>query len=159
MAGNRVRRGRHRGRRLTALAVAIAVPAMAAPAAWSSFDEDGPIEATPAPRPMPFETAGYSFPGSAFYYLEPSPRMVPALEGRELALFDMSGTGGMGGADGPPQAALAIPANAGPAARGFTLSGGGLDRARALDCMTNAIYYEAASEAESGQRAVAQVVS
>ena len=33
-----------------------------------------------------------------------------------------------------------------------------VDRARALECLTAAIYYEAASEADAGQRAVAQVV-
>lgn len=32
------------------------------------------------------------------------------------------------------------------------------DRARALECLTTAIYYEAASEPDAGQRAVAQVV-
>ncbi|HWT13984.1 MAG TPA: cell wall hydrolase [Allosphingosinicella sp.] len=33
-----------------------------------------------------------------------------------------------------------------------------LDRMRSLDCLAQAIYYEAASESEDGQRAVAQVV-
>jgi hypothetical protein len=33
-----------------------------------------------------------------------------------------------------------------------------IDRMRAVDCLTAAIYYEAASESEDGQRAVAQVV-
>jgi hypothetical protein len=33
-----------------------------------------------------------------------------------------------------------------------------LDRMRSLDCLAEAIYYEAASESENGQRAVAQVV-
>lgn len=33
-----------------------------------------------------------------------------------------------------------------------------LDRSRALKCLTSAIYYEAASEPDAGQRAVAQVV-
>ena len=34
----------------------------------------------------------------------------------------------------------------------------GIDRTRALQCLTAAVYYEAASEPDSGQRAVAQVV-
>jgi spore germination cell wall hydrolase CwlJ-like protein len=46
----------------------------------------------------------------------------------------------------------------GPAARPISSSGSGLDRARALQCMTAAIYYEAAREPDEGQRAVAQVV-
>jgi hypothetical protein len=35
---------------------------------------------------------------------------------------------------------------------------GGLDRLRAEDCLAQAVYYEARSESEDGQRAVAQVV-
>ena len=46
-----------------------------------------------------------------------------------------------------------------PAARPFHLKTEGvLDEARAIDCMTAAIYYEAAYESADGQRAVAQVV-
>ena len=45
------------------------------------------------------------------------------------------------------------------AAKPFSLVGIGTnDRARALECLTAAIYYEAASESDDGQRAVAQVV-
>ena len=44
------------------------------------------------------------------------------------------------------------------AARGFVSRGTGIDKARALDCLAKAVYYEAASESEGGQRAVAQVV-
>jgi hypothetical protein len=47
---------------------------------------------------------------------------------------------------------------AGPAARPLLLAGSGLDRWRALQCLTTAIYYEAAREPDAGQRAVAQVV-
>lgn len=44
-------------------------------------------------------------------------------------------------------------------ARPFALSGASTEaRGRALKCLTDAIYYEAASESEEGQRAVAQVV-
>lgn len=45
-----------------------------------------------------------------------------------------------------------------PAAKPFILNGTPMDVARATDCLASAIYYEAAAEAESGQRAVAQVV-
>jgi spore germination cell wall hydrolase CwlJ-like protein len=53
------------------------------------------------------------------------------------------------------------PASAGPnaAAKPFKLNATGvLDEARAVDCMTAAVYYEAATETLDGQRAVAQVV-
>lgn len=43
-------------------------------------------------------------------------------------------------------------------ARGFVLNANSESRGRAVDCLTQAIYYEAASEGEAGQRAVAQVV-
>ena len=46
-----------------------------------------------------------------------------------------------------------------PAARPFSLAGGGADsRARALECLTSAIYYEAGQETLAGQQAVAQVI-
>jgi len=46
-----------------------------------------------------------------------------------------------------------------PAAKPFRLNATGvIDEARALDCMTAAIYYEAGFESTDGQRAVAQVV-
>ncbi|WP_232366730.1 cell wall hydrolase [Alteripontixanthobacter muriae] len=43
-------------------------------------------------------------------------------------------------------------------ARGFRAAGSGIDKARALQCLSMAVYYEAASESADGQRAVAQVV-
>jgi spore germination cell wall hydrolase CwlJ-like protein len=45
-----------------------------------------------------------------------------------------------------------------PAARPFVLTGNAADRDRSIDCLTAAIYYEAATEPLDGQRAVAQVV-
>ncbi|WP_294012347.1 cell wall hydrolase [Sphingomonas sp.] len=46
-----------------------------------------------------------------------------------------------------------------PAARPFALRGADeATRARALECLTSAIYYEAGNESPDGQRAVAQVV-
>jgi hypothetical protein len=52
----------------------------------------------------------------------------------------------------------ARPLLAGPSARPLLIAGSGLDRSRALQCLTAAIYYEAAREPDQGQRAVAQVV-
>jgi spore germination cell wall hydrolase CwlJ-like protein len=64
-----------------------------------------------------------------------------------------------------PEAALALNAAIpvasleNPAARPFQAQRRSFtDRVRAVDCLTAAIYYEAASENEDGQRAVAQVV-
>ena len=145
--------GRHRGRRILAVAAALGVPAMAAPDDWHAF---GQPAAQPAPaetvRPMPFERAGHSFPGSAFYFLEDSPRVVPSARDDLAAVFDPTGTG-----DGEA-AELAAARTAGPAARSFTGGGSAIDRARALHCLASAVYYEAASETLGGQKAVAQVV-
>ncbi|MDN3645071.1 cell wall hydrolase [Pontixanthobacter aestiaquae] len=145
--------GKHRGRRIIALAAAITVPAMAAEGEWASFGPQKPETALiQAVEAMPFEQPGQSFPGSAFYFLEDAPRADYAAAETDMALFDISGTGDTDAAE------LVAANNAGPAARAFRSLGGGLDKARALQCMTKAIYYEAASEATAGQRAVAQVV-
>jgi len=56
-------------------------------------------------------------------------------------------------------AAIPIANLANPAARPFSISfAGAADRLRSLDCLTAAIYYEAATEPLNGQRGVAQVV-
>ena len=126
---------RHSGRRALVLLAAIAVPAFAAPESWSSFTIGDAGRAALVLEPMPFEKSGESFPGSAFYYLaaeEPAPVLDP------LAQWD----------DGSES----------PAARALRLVGTMSDRARAVQCLTQAIYYEAASEPDAGQRAVAQVV-
>ncbi|MCT2559103.1 cell wall hydrolase [Tsuneonella sp. YG55] len=137
--------GPHRGRRLFALAAAVGVPAMAAPGEWRTFD----LAADPAEAPvtaMPFERPGESFPGSAFFYLEDLP---PLPTGDAPApLESVVHPGDEPAATGPE----------GPAARAFTETGTGLDKARALQCMTMALYYEAANEPTEGQRAVAQVI-
>ncbi|MDB5699565.1 MAG: cell wall hydrolase [Alphaproteobacteria bacterium] len=53
---------------------------------------------------------------------------------------------------------LLAPVSATPAAPFAVDEQSNDDRARSLDCLTSAIYYEARSEPEDGQRAVAQVV-
>ena len=53
-------------------------------------------------------------------------------------------------------AALPLDASSGPAARPFVVPAS--VRANALECLTSAVYYEAAQESDAGQRAVAQVV-
>ena len=141
-------------RAVLALVVAVAVAMLAAPAGWAQFGLGDPFPARAAPvEPMPFERAGFSFPGSAFYFIEQAPRLAYDVEAAPPALFDATGTGGAAG-----EAALAAVRNAGPAARAFLSAGTGMDKARALQCLATAIYYEAASESLDGQRAVAQVV-
>ncbi|WEK47384.1 MAG: cell wall hydrolase [Candidatus Andeanibacterium colombiense] len=134
------------GARLVALALAVAVPAFAAPGQWRPFELFGGAAAG-AVKPMGFETPGESFPGSAFYYLADEPYLPPA--GGSIA-----GAGSAGSfADSTADDTLG-----GPAAHPLFVGGNPADRARALQCMTMAIYYEAATESDAGQRAVAQVV-
>ncbi|MFN3510799.1 MAG: cell wall hydrolase, partial [Tsuneonella troitsensis] len=120
---------------------------MAAPGDWHGFALLEPTDAVSAP--MPFETPGESFPGSAFFYLED----VPVLK-------DVGDTGVPPPIDTGAQsdAGPIRQAQAGSAARAFLASGSGIDKARALQCMTLALYYEAANEPTEGQRAVAQVI-
>ncbi|MGF1549096.1 MAG: cell wall hydrolase [Sphingomonadaceae bacterium] len=54
--------------------------------------------------------------------------------------------------------ALPFTRGANPASPSFVLGGDGGVQLRALECLAAAVYYEAASESEDGQRAVAQVV-
>lgn len=55
-------------------------------------------------------------------------------------------------------AALPLAAGPNPAAAAFVLKADTATYRRALECLTQAIYYEAAREPEEGQRAVAQVI-
>ena len=53
-----------------------------------------------------------------------------------------------------------IPLTSGPnpAAKPFVFKGSAAARSQALECLANAVYYEAGSQDDDGQRAVAQVV-
>ncbi len=139
--GQRSRR-KHLGRRALVLLAAIAVPALAAPDGWRPFEIGDAGNARFAMEPMPFERSGDSFPGSAFYYLASEQPAETAADpfASDAALAGLSDFAG------------------GPIARAMRFDYSGVDRSRAVDCLTAAIYYEAASEPDQGQRAVAQVV-
>lgn len=145
----RARRRRLRGRRTAALAAALTVPAFAAPGGWhgalGSFEIGNAGRAEAAVAPMPFEQPGMSFPGSAFYYL--------AAEDQAQYWTDRLSGPPLAGSDGAVADGSFI-----PAARSLRIGSAGMDRSRALQCLTAAIYYEARSEPDAGQRAVAQVV-
>lgn len=119
---------------LTVIALPAALPALAEPGSWNKFAIGDAQGAETAVLPMPFEQKGASFPGSAYYYVQPDPAVEVVSPGNAFA--DASG----------------------PMAQPFRFQGSTLDRARAQQCMTMAIYYEAATEPDGGQRAVAQVV-
>lgn len=93
---------------------------------------------------QPFEQPGESFPGSAFYYVAPEDSGLISPESAEAAWRTRRDD---------EDAALA-----GPVGRPVYARGSSEDRWRAQQCLTTAIYYEAASESDGGQRAVAQVI-
>ena len=124
---------------------AVALPAFAATTTdWNPLEIASASNEEVVLSPMPFEKAGSSFPGSAFYYLDMSPEPEPGF-----------GEGIHSDADTVHHDGVLDP---GPSARSMRLDNSGVDRSRALDCLTAAVYYEAASEPDIGQRAVAQVV-
>lgn len=132
---------KHMGRRALALIAAVAVPAFAAPSDWRELAVGNAGKAEVTVEPMPFEKSGDSFPGSAFYYLAPDDSAAVIADA------------------GLPDAQDGIAGGyAGAVARAMRISGSAGDQDRALTCLTQAIYYEAASEPDAGQRAVAQVI-
>jgi len=88
---------------------------------------------------------------------------APAIPRQYLALVQMTGTAETAAPQGDEarqeNARLGFAGGAPSAAKPFrALTGAGEDHDRALQCLTQAVYYEAAQEPEAGQRAVAQVV-
>lgn len=84
------------------------------------------------------ERAGENFPGSAYFFADDIFQDLPDSVGNSRHVLKLATI------DAAPAAAF----------RGKTP----LDSYRAVNCLTSAIYYEAANEPEDGQRAVAQVV-
>jgi hypothetical protein len=132
---------RDRGRRpmgaaWLALLLAVAVPRLLAPLLPASLDA-APVAAQGIASPI--ERPGLGFPGSAFFFAEgafdPAPG-VAAARGPHLLGLD----------SGPPAPSAVF--------RGLTP----LDSFRAANCLTAALYYEAANEPDEGQRAIAQVI-
>lgn len=115
---------------------------------------DGMPHATAVPpRVAGFpERPGETFPGSAYFFAADAFGPVDA---------------GAGQSGNPAVTVLSTDAGSphllqierGPVALSMALRGATpLDEGRALQCMTNALYYEAGNEPEEGQRAVAQVI-
>jgi len=124
-------------KRAAVIAAAFAVPALASPGSFGSAPQQ-----PDSFQPLGFEIPGESFPGSAFYYLEDAPQELSVGTARQ----------------DPGLATQATPVPFAVAASPMRVIGSDSDHARAQRCMTQAIYYEAASESDAGQRAVAQVV-
>ena len=121
--------------------------AMAASAAWRAVVAHESVQAPAATVVAGYEADDH-FPGAAQLYLADllaAPPPTPGMTGT-VALPTL------------PVPSVAITETGIVSARPFVLAGTALDRSRALQCLADAVYYEAASEPDAGQRAVAQVV-
>jgi spore germination cell wall hydrolase CwlJ-like protein len=124
-------------RRLGVLALAVAVPAVAAPV----------VRDVAPPAVVEAPVATYAAP------LDPEfAAWQPAAGAPAVSLATAAMPADLTLAPAPEKASTS------PAARAFYLGGSFTDRLRAEECLTMAIYYEAASETTAGQQAVAQVV-
>ena len=132
-----------RARRIGGAALLLAVGAIAVRAGLAARDHRD------LPAPPPAIATGYEaddhFPGAAQLLLDAPVRRGETGTAPLPALPANADAGDVGDASIQP-------------ARPFVLRGSQLDRARALQCLTTALYYEAGNEPDDGQRAVAQVV-
>jgi spore germination cell wall hydrolase CwlJ-like protein len=139
---------RKRGAGIVALLALLCLGYSAQAAIRAIIAHPVPIVAT-EPEPSGFDAQDH-FPGAAYFY---------------AAVDDAAPAAGTTGT--ADLSALAIPANAAATTPDATIHpaqpfsmrlASPVDRVRALECLTAAIYYEAATEPEDGQRAVAQVI-
>ena len=101
-----------------------------------------------------------NFPGSAFYFLDESNSawIDPAIAGNNDRARLQDATDSFNNGLAGQNAATSAQFGVGAAASKFLLSGAENSKYRAQQCLTTAIYYEAAQEPDAGQRAVAQVI-
>ena len=125
-------------RRLGVLALACAVPAMA-----------GPLQLGVQPASAGTASLAQS---------EVNPGGQPMVDAGFLPAFAQLASAVLPFGETATASALPGTLDSGPAALPLVARGSDLDHARAQQCLTQAIYYEAASEPDEGQRAVAQVV-
>ncbi|MBN8809475.1 MAG: cell wall hydrolase [Sphingomonas sp.] len=130
--------------------LALPVLAVSAKAAVVAYYAPPPVAAHPPLPPIGYESEDH-FPGAALLYVAedhaaPSAGTTGTIDIAKLAI---------------PANAMLIPdlgATVRPATP-FSMAGASAqDRGRALDCLATAVYYEAASESDDGERAVAQVI-
>ena len=113
------------------------------------------------------ENASENFPGSAFYFIEQNEAIpsknpsfdenidaeLPGLNGEDrITVGDLDGEGEIQTTQNPQK----FPSQSG--VKPFVIRPSSAGYLRALKCLTDAIYYEGATEPEMGQRAIAQVI-
>lgn len=127
-------------------------------AATTSPQEIDPVDGQSSMAPMPFEQPGDSWPGAAYYYVSREAEPVAPAGGWRSALAALAPGLHWDSQTAQTQDDETPLPGSGPAARALSGLANVVDRERALSCLTAAVYYEAASEPDDGQRAVAQVV-
>lgn len=131
----------------------MALAGVSAQAGLAVYDQAARAVPSPTGPPATGYEADPHFPGAALLF---------AVADRAPAAVAAPAPGTTGTAPlpdrPPPPSDPAGPDASIVAAKPFRVAGTALDHARALQCLTSAIYYEAANEPDDGQRAVAQVV-
>lgn len=130
---------------LIAFALLAVVPSVAQ---ISPFRRDNQAPPT-AKMKWDAEYPAENFPGSAFFYLDQNYSIPPVSVDSGAGDIDALVSDNPTGDFNDP---------VGIAARPFVMRAGSVEHSRALKCLTDAIYYEAANEPDAGQRAVAQVI-
>lgn len=133
--------------RITGLAILVSLSCAGVSAQAGLIGARAPDRAQPAPRPVGYE-ADPHFPGAALFFVQDD------FEGGAIA----PGTTGTAPLPDLPVPEGAVIDGSIQPAQPFRFAGSALDRSRALQCLATAIYYEAATEPDDGQRAVAQVI-
>lgn len=144
------KRLRHFGMR-EILLVIIAFVLLALLPTSAQFGKNAPIELKDGLGVV--ERPEENFAGSAFYFLDPSDTTTAQPQSDALQTGDMLASLQVDGKL-PADAFDNISGGAQP----FILKSGTANFSRALKCLSDAIYYEAANEPDDGQRAVAQVI-
>lgn len=151
--------GRTRGMVIAAL-VGLPVLGVSAKAGVIAYYAAQSAHKAPIAPSAGYETEDH-FPGAALFY-------VAEQQTAGLGAIDPNAAPAAGTTGTAELPALPIPANADltpdtdgtvrPAQPFSMVNASTIDRGRALQCLASAIYYEAASESDDGQRAVAQVI-
>ncbi|MFA6117050.1 MAG: cell wall hydrolase [Sphingomonas sp.] len=129
--------------------VALICAGVSAHAAIRAIVDQQARAAAAAAKPVGYEAEDH-FPGAAYFYMAEESAAPGSGATGTTRLPDMPL---------PPEAvALATDASIRPAQPFSMVNATPADRGRALQCLTTAIYYEAATEPDAGQQAVAQVI-
>ncbi len=128
--------------------VALVCAGVSAQAAIRAIIAHSSAAANAAAKPIGYEAEDH-FPGAAYFYIADE-NAAPAL--------GATGTTMLPDLPVPANAVIEPDTSIRPAQPFSMRLASATDRARALQCLTTAIYYEAATEPDAGQRAVAQVI-